>query len=57
MLVKPFEITLYHKLRLFFKEQGFVLMADKKQFRKVRQQVFKMLFLLQLLMMMKFGWK
>ena len=35
MLVKPFEITLYHKLRLFFKEQGFVLMADKKQFRKV----------------------
>ena len=35
MLVKPFEITLYDKLGLFFKEQGFVLMADKKQFRKV----------------------
>ena len=35
MLVKPFEITLYDKLRLFFDKQGFVLMADKKQFRKV----------------------
>ena len=35
MLVKPFEITLYDKLRLFFTDQGFVLMADKKQFRKV----------------------
>lgn len=35
MLVKPFEIMLYDKLCLFFNEQGFVLMADKKQFRKV----------------------
>lgn len=35
MLVKPFEITLYQKLGLFFEKLGFVLMADKKQFRKV----------------------
>jgi hypothetical protein len=35
MLVKPFETALYEKLRLFFEKHGFVLMADKKQFRKV----------------------
>jgi hypothetical protein len=35
MLVKPFETALYEKLRLFFEKQGFVLMSDKKQFRKV----------------------
>jgi hypothetical protein len=35
MLVKPFETALYEKLRLFFEKQGFALMSDKKQFRKV----------------------
>ena len=35
MLVKPFEIALYEKLSSFFKQNDFVLMADKKQFRKV----------------------
>ena len=40
MLVKPFEIALYDKLRLFFEQNGFVLMADKKQFRKVTPRGF-----------------
>jgi len=35
MLVKSFEIALYDKLSLFFEQNDFVLMADKKQFRKV----------------------
>ena len=35
MLVKPFETALYEKLRLFFEKYDFVLVADKKQFRKV----------------------
>ena len=34
MLVKSFEIALYDKLSLFFEQHNFVLMADKKQFRK-----------------------
>ena len=41
MLVKPFETTLYSKLRLFFEQNGFVLMADKKQFRKVTPRGFQ----------------
>ncbi len=41
MLVKSFETTLYSKLRLFFKQNGFVLMADKKQFRKVTPRGFQ----------------
>lgn len=35
MLVKPFESDIYEKLRLFFDLQGYVLMPDKKQFRKL----------------------
>jgi hypothetical protein len=35
MLVKPFEAALYEKLRLFFEQRGFALLADKKQFRKI----------------------
>lgn len=34
MLVKPFESDIYENLRLFFDLQGYVLMPDKKQFRK-----------------------
>ena len=41
MLVKPFEIALYEKLRLFFEQNDFVLMADKKQFRKVTPRGFQ----------------
>ena len=41
MLVKSFEIALYEKLRLFFEQNGFVLMADKKQFRKVTPRGFQ----------------
>jgi hypothetical protein len=41
MLVKPFEIALFDKLRLFFEQNGFVLMADKKQFRKVTPRGFQ----------------
>jgi hypothetical protein len=41
MLVKSFEIALYDKLRLFFEKQGFVLMSDKKQFRKVTSRGFQ----------------
>ena len=35
MLIKPFESDIYEKLRSFFDSQGYVLMSDKKQFRKV----------------------
>jgi hypothetical protein len=35
MLVKPFESDIYENLRSFFDLQGYVLMPDKKQFRKV----------------------
>ena len=35
MLVKPFESDIYENLRLFFDLQGYVLMPDKKQFRKL----------------------
>ncbi|MEA5429468.1 hypothetical protein [Arcicella lustrica] len=35
MPVKPFETTLYEKLEPFFSSHNFVLLADKKQFRKV----------------------
>ena len=41
MLVKPFETALHSKLRLFFEQNGFVLMADKKQFRKVTPRGFQ----------------
>lgn len=41
MLVKSFEIALYDKLRLFFEQKDFVLMADKKQFRKVTPRGFQ----------------
>lgn len=34
MLIKHFESDIYEKLRLFFDLQGYVLMPDKKQFRK-----------------------
>jgi hypothetical protein len=34
MLIKPFESDIYENLRLFFDLQGYVLMPDKKQFRK-----------------------
>ncbi|WP_026994015.1 hypothetical protein [Flectobacillus major] len=34
MSTKPFEITLYEKLHDFFYGHDFILMADKKQFRK-----------------------
>lgn len=35
MPVKQFEAALYGKLKAFFDKYGFVLMADKKQFRKI----------------------
>ena len=35
MLIKPFESDIYEKFRSFFDSQGYVLMSDKKQFRKV----------------------
>ncbi len=35
MPVKPFETILYEKLQPFFNLHNFVLLADKKQFRKV----------------------
>jgi hypothetical protein len=41
MLVKSFEIALYDKLSLFFEQHNFVLMADKKQFRKVTLRGFQ----------------
>lgn len=41
MLVKPFEIALYEKLSSFFKQHDFVLLADKKQFRKVTPRGFQ----------------
>ncbi|MEY4541560.1 MAG: hypothetical protein RLZZ306_3317 [Bacteroidota bacterium] len=41
MLVKSFETALYDKLRSFFGQNGFVLMADKKQFRKVTPRGFQ----------------
>jgi hypothetical protein len=34
MLVKPFESEIYENLKSFFDLQGYVLMPDKKQFRK-----------------------
>lgn len=41
MLVKPFEMALYENLSLFFKKNDFVLMPDKKQFRKVTSRGFQ----------------
>ncbi|MFN8355594.1 MAG: hypothetical protein U0Y10_14150 [Spirosomataceae bacterium] len=35
MKITPFELELYEKLSSFFTESGFVLLAEKKQFRKV----------------------
>lgn len=35
MIVKPFESDIYENLRLFFDLRGYVLMPDKKQFRKI----------------------
>ncbi|MEA5257380.1 hypothetical protein VB264_06270 [Arcicella aquatica] len=35
MPVKPFETTLYEKLKPFFSMHNFELLADKKQFRKI----------------------
>lgn len=40
MLIKPFESDIYEKLRLFFDLQGYVLMPDKKQFRKITESGF-----------------
>ncbi len=41
MIISQFEVRIYQKLEDFFSEEGFELMIDKKQFRKIKYDSFQ----------------